>query len=105
MIQVYNILSGVHDSNSLIKFNMSNISYTRGNKFKMQLSHIHYNLRKHFFSNRIIDVWNSLPNDIVSADSTNIFKNRLDKFWYNQDFKFDSNADIAGIGSRSLKCI
>ena len=105
MIQVYNILSGVHDSNSVIKFNMSNISYTRGNKFKMQLTHIHYNLRKHFFSNRIIDVWNSLPNDIVSADSTNIFKNRLDKFWYNQDFKFDWNADIAGIGSRSLKCI
>ena len=66
-----------------------NISNTRGNKFKMQLTHIHYNLRKHFFSNRIIDVWNSLPNDIVSADSTNIFKNRLDKFWCNQDFKFD----------------
>ena len=105
IIQVFNILSGVHDSNSVIKFNMSNISNTRGNKFKMQLTHIHYNLRKHFFSNRIIDVWNSLPNDIVSADSTNIFKNRLDKFWFNQDFKFDWNADITGIGSRSLKCI
>ena len=104
MIQVYNISSGVRDSNSVIKFNMSNISNTRGNKFKMQLTHIHYNLRKHFFSNRIIDVWNSLPNDIVSADSTNIFKNRLDKFWCNQDFKFDWKADIAGIGSRSLKC-
>jgi len=36
---------------------------------------MHYNLRKHFFSNRIIAVWNSLPNIIVNAESTNIFKN------------------------------
>jgi len=29
----------------------------------------------------------SLPNEVVSADSTNIFKNRLDKFWNNQNLK------------------
>jgi len=39
----------------------------------------------------------------ISVDSTNIFKNRLDKFWYNQDLKFNCNTDIAGIGSRRLK--
>jgi len=27
---------------------------------------MHYNLRKHFFSNRIIAVWNSLPNIIAN---------------------------------------
>jgi len=58
-----------------------------------------YNLRKHFFINRIIAVWNSLPNTIVIAESTNIFKNRLDRFWVNQELKFDWYADIAGIGS------
>jgi len=40
----------------------------------MQLTHMHHNLRKHFFSNRIIAVWNSLPNIIVNAESTNRFK-------------------------------
>jgi len=40
---------------------------------KMQLTHIHYNLREHFFSNIIIAVWSSLPNIIVNAESTNIF--------------------------------
>jgi len=64
---------------------------------KMQLTHMHYNLRKHFFSNRIIAVWNNLPNSIVNAESTNIFKNRLDRFWANQEIKFDWHADIAGI--------
>jgi len=33
---------------------------------------MHYNLRKHFFSNRIVAVWNSLPNIVVSAEPTNI---------------------------------
>ena len=48
--------------------------------------------------------WNNygLPNIVVSAESTNIFKNRFSKFWANQDFKFDWNADITGIGSRSI---
>jgi len=43
----------------------------------MHLTHTHYNLRKHFFSNRIIALWNSLPNIIVNAEPTNILKNRL----------------------------
>jgi len=46
-----------------------------------------------------------LPNGVVSADSTTIFKNRLDKFWFNEDLKFYWKADITGIGSRSVKCI
>ena len=39
---------------------------------------------------------------VVSAESTNTFKSRLDKFWANQDFKFDWNADIIGIAIRSI---
>jgi len=68
-IQVYNIIFGVHDTYSSLQFNMSNVSITRGNQCKIQLTHIHYNLQKHYFPNRVIDVWNSLPNEVVSADS------------------------------------
>jgi len=82
MINVYNIISGFHDSSSSIQFNMFNIFNTRGNQFKMHLTHIHCNIRKHFFSNRIIAVW-MLPNDVVYVDSTNILKNCVDMFWYN----------------------
>jgi hypothetical protein len=53
------------------------------------------------FSNRFIAVWNSLRNTVVSAKSTNTFKNRSDKFWVDQDVKFNWRADITGIGSRS----
>jgi len=83
MIQVYNVIFGVRDTYSSLQFNMSSVSITRCNQFKMQLTHIHYNLRKHYFTNRVIDVWHSLPNVVVSANSINILKSRLDKFWRN----------------------
>ena len=55
--------------------------------------------------NRIVAIWNSLPNTVISADSTNTFKNRSDKFWANQDSKYVRNADINGIGSRSINSL
>ena len=69
---------------------------------KLTNSHMHNNVRKHLFRNRIVAIWNSLSNTVVSAKSTNTFKPRLGKFYAHQDFKFDWNADVAGIGSRSI---
>jgi len=36
--------------------------------------------RQHAFSIRIVDTWNSLPQDVISADTVNNFKIRLDKY-------------------------
>ena len=33
------------------------------------------------FSQRVVQEWNKLPQDVVEATSVNQFKNRLDKFW------------------------
>jgi len=44
-------------------------------------------------------VWNSLPNDVVEADTINAFKNRLEKYWSNQDVLFHFNVDLIGTGS------
>jgi len=39
------------------------------------------------FCSRIINAWNSLclPDKIMSASSVNTFKNRLEKFWTEQE--------------------
>ena len=37
------------------------------------------NVRKNFFTNRIIKEWNALPQEVKSAPSTNAFKNRYDE--------------------------
>jgi len=47
-------------------------------------------------------MWNSLPNDVVHAESTNTFKSRLDKFWSNQEIIYDYRAEIQGNGSLSV---
>ena len=36
--------------------------------------------RNFFFSQRITDVWNQLPEEAVAAPSTNVFKLHVDKF-------------------------
>ena len=67
MIQVCNIVSGKHNNQRTVKLNVSHVSNTRGNIHEMQLTHLHYNVRKHFFSNGIVVIWNSVPNIVVSA--------------------------------------
>ena len=49
----------------------------------------------------MINKWNILPNWVVSANTTNTFKARLDKFWHNQDIVYDFRAQLHETGSRS----
>ena len=35
-----------------------------------------------------VNIWNSLPDYVVEADSLKVFKNRLDKYWTNQDVDY-----------------
>ena len=80
---------------------LSSSSVTRGNSFKIITRRCHYDLRKYSFCNRVTNIWNSLPNDVVNASSLNVFKNRLDKHWIHQDAMYDWHADISGTRSRS----
>jgi hypothetical protein len=75
---VYNIVSGKYNNQPAVNLNLSHVSNTRGDIYKLQSTHLHYNLRKHFFSNRTVVIWNSLPNTVVSAESINTFKSRLE---------------------------
>jgi len=83
---------------SLIK---EEIYVTRGNDLRLQKLRVRYDLRKLGFSSRVINKWNSLPNWVVSANTTNTFKARLDKFWHNQDIVYDFRAQLQGTVSRS----
>ena len=103
MIEVYKILNGKYDINACVSLITSH-SVTRGNRYRLQKGHIKYDLRKYFFTQRIVDVWNSLPDYVVCTDTVDKFKNALDKWWRFQDLYFDYESDLTGIGSRS-KCL
>ena len=44
---------------------------------------------KNFFSNKTVTTWNTLPNIVVKSESLNVFKNRLDKLWENEELLTD----------------
>ena len=48
--------------------------------FKLDKGRAKYDLRKYYFTNRVVNAWNSLPDDVLS-ETINTFKSRLDKFW------------------------
>ena len=56
---------------------------------------------KIFFSARIVNIWNSLPNYVVDVQSVDVFKVHLDQFWAQQEVMFDWTADLTGTGDRS----
>ena len=101
MLETYKILNDVYDSEAAPLLELSSARMTRGNDKKLNKVMCKMEHRRHFFTQRVVDVWNSLPSDIINSASVNIFKNRLDKFWKNQDIYYDYEADIAGTGNRS----
>jgi hypothetical protein len=99
MIMVYKIVSGFADRNVAPLFNHSTLS-TRGHRYKFNQEHVHYNLTKYSFTNRVVSIWNSLSEFVVSACSVLVFEKRLDYFWKDQELIYDWKADLTGIGNR-----
>ena len=51
-------------------------------------------MREFNFTNRIISVWSSLLDSVVSADTVDAFKIRLDRFWLDQEIKYNWKVDF-----------
>ena len=81
MILVYQIFHGLINVNPLNFFPPASTDFTRGHNYKIFKSHTRCCTRSRFFSNRIINDWNSLPFSIVNASSINSFKSLLDEHW------------------------
>jgi len=77
------------------------IQATQGNDLRIFKTRFKYDLRKFYFTNRVVNAWNSLQNWIVMANSTNTFKHRLDIYWQDQEIIYDFRAQLQGTGSRS----
>ena len=71
-------------------FIQSNITRRR-NIFMIISNRLLTNEAKHFFSNRVVNVWNSLPSNSIDSITLTPFKNRLDKYSeFNPQLKYYS---------------
>jgi len=76
-IEVYKILTNKYDSRVNLYLEKQQDSITRGHSLKLANNRYHYDLIKFSFAPRIVNVWNSLPEIVISADTTDTFKRRL----------------------------
>jgi len=58
---------------------LSSINNLRGHNMKLKKNRSHLDVRKFFFSERLVNRWNGLDPDIVCAKSVNVFKKGLDR--------------------------
>ena len=74
LIFCYKILNGlVEDPPSVYGIVLSE-RQSRGHSQKLLVQHVHINVRKNYFSCRVSEPWNSLPEEIINASSVSVFK-------------------------------
>ena len=106
LIETYKICHKIYDpvsTNNLLNFastNPASDSFDRRRGHPHMLTKISPNTNKYkyFFSNRVTNVWNSLPSNVATACSLNVFKNNIDQIF--SHIMYATNLDIYDLPSR-----
>ena len=88
MIQVFKYMTGKYNVETDM-FPPPTVNHTRGHKYKTQKQRCRLQVRQKFFSQRVVEKWNNLPESVVLAPSLNSFKARLDKHWRDEPFHYE----------------
>ncbi len=88
MIQTYKFTHNIWETEDNLLTPSADVG-TRGHEHKLFKERFESNTRGHFFSNRVTDLWNGLPHEVVTAPSVDSFKNRLDSHWETKDWLYD----------------
>lgn len=79
LIEVFKMFHGLDNVNINDYLNVNRSNNTRTNGFKLTGKRFQSNEAKHYFFNRIVNVWNSLPAQVVNSESLAQFKKKLDE--------------------------
>ena len=88
LIETYKMMHGKYDEDKIPHWQMS-VGITRGHELKLFKSRAQTQVRRHYFTYRVVDAWNSLPASVVGAPSISAFECRLDKHWRDQECLYD----------------
>ena len=73
----FQYLKGVYKQEGERLFTRVDNDRTRGNGFKLRQGRFRLDIRRKFFTQRVVTHWNRLPKEAVDAPSLDAFKARL----------------------------
>ena len=81
LIEAFKILKGFMEvpEGSLLK--LSNTTTLRGHGLKLSKERVRTRMRASFFTTRVVNDWNKLPQEVITATTTDDFKRKLDMVW------------------------
>ena len=78
LIETYKILTGLDRVDAERMFPIMREPRTRGHNLTIWRRPFRMEVRRHFFTQGVVSLWNSLPQEIVDAKTLNVFKRWLD---------------------------
>ncbi len=88
MIQVFKYIHNIWNCDSNDFLERASDQRTRGHQHKLYKNRWESALRGHFFTNRVVNLWNELPEEITASETVNKFKQGLDNFWSDRQWLY-----------------
>jgi len=88
LILVFRVINGIDALEWSDFFEFSPVSKTRGHTLKLLKPRARLNVRKNFFTHRVVNDWNNLSPETISCSSLKSFKDALSKEWMNHPEKY-----------------
>ena len=80
MIAAFKYIKGCDQLEEGTIFQKKRCNRTRGHEYKLEGGRFKGNVRKNYFTERVIDKWNILPSEVVEANTVEQFKHAWDKY-------------------------